>query len=87
MTKPHDWDEPLFEVPPRYRPPKREQAWPIWRHYHGSRLSCDDCIRDIAAGRSRWVATAAAYVRTDAVGRTFLCHRHTQERREAEGAT
>jgi hypothetical protein len=74
----------MFEVPPKYRPPKREQPWPVYRHYSGARTSCDDCILAIASGELRWIAAPAAYSRTDEQGRRYLCHRHTQERRERE---
>jgi hypothetical protein len=51
----HEWDEPLFPVPPKYQPPKRERVWPEWRHYKGSRISCNDCVRDIANGNAQFL--------------------------------
>lgn len=80
----HEWDVPMFPVPPKYRPPKRERVWPEWRRYTGARISCNDCITDIAAGEVHFMATPAAYVRTDADGRAYYCVRHAQHRRAEE---
>lgn len=78
---PHEWDVPMFEVPPKYRPPARRVIYPQWRKYTGKRTSCDDCILDIAAGTTRFMAEPATYTRIDEEGRRFYCARHTQDRK------
>lgn len=79
-----EYDVPMFPVPPKYRPPRREQAWPVWRRYKGARISCNDCVHAIAVGQVAFLSTPAAYVRTDENGRAYYCVQHAQTRRAAE---
>lgn len=78
---PTEWDVPLFEVPERYRPPKRKAKFPVWREWKGARQSCDDCILALARGEARFMAEPAMYVRADEQGRSFLCPRHAHDRK------
>ena len=77
--------EPMFEVPPKYQPPKREQKWPVWKAYRGGRMSCDDCLIDIANGDRKFMSELAHNVRQDANGTRYYCPRHTRIRKEQEG--
>ena len=74
-----DWDVPLFDVPPKYQPRARVVNYPQWRRYKGKRISCDDCIVDLAKGKTRFMAQPASFARIDESGRRFYCHRHAQE--------
>ena len=78
---PNEWDVPLFDVPEKYRPPKRQQVWPIYRRYKGKRISCDGCILEIASGRRTALSEFATYSRADADGTRYYCDRHIQERK------
>lgn len=80
-----DWDVPLFEVPPKYRPPKRAVKYPQWRAHTGKRTSCDICIMALARGEVQFMAENAKHVRTDANGRKFYCPKHAGEMKLRDG--
>lgn len=77
--------EPMFQIPAKYRPPKRKQKWPTWGTYHGKLMSCDDCIMAIANGTRLFTSEYATNVRTDKDGRRYFCSRHTEQRKTADG--
>ena len=81
---PNEWDVPLFEVPEKYRPPKRQAKWPKWTEYKGKPTSCDECILDLARGHSWFMAEYAQHVREDADGRRYYCSRHAHQRKIAD---
>jgi hypothetical protein len=72
---------PMFEVPKKYRAPKRAPEFPQWRKYVGKRTTCDDCILAIMQDKRRFLAGNAAFVRTDENGRTFYCGEHAVHRK------
>ena len=75
--------EPMFDIPDRYRPPKRKVGV-AWRKHTGKITSCDDCILDLAAGKVKFMPTPAALVRTDLDSRRYYCHVHAAQRKEAD---
>lgn len=77
--------EPMFDVPKKYRPPKRPDNWPRWREYKGKRTSCDDCIRAIARGESHFASQPAGHTREDADGKAFYCNKHATDRKSRSG--
>jgi hypothetical protein len=81
----HEWDIPMFEVPPKYRPKKKPDNWPRWRKYKGKRTSCDDCIRAIAKDERRFASEPATHTREDADGKAFYCSRHATDRKADSG--
>lgn len=85
MSDVHDWDVPMFEVPKKYRPPKKPDNWPRWRDYKGKRTSCDDCIRAIATGERKFASQPASATREDAQGKEFYCTRHASDRKTKNG--
>lgn len=76
-----EWDVPLFDVPPSYRPPARAVKFPQWRAHTGRRVSCDVCMIALARGEVKFMAEPAMHVRTDADGRMYLCPKHAHDRR------
>jgi hypothetical protein len=85
MSEP-EWETiPMFEVPKKYRPPKKPDNWPKWTAYHAKRTSCDTCILDIAEGRRAFLSQPAAWVREDAHSRRFLCVRHAIDKKKEDG--
>lgn len=77
--------EPMFEVPPKYRAPKRQVKYPNWREHTGKRTSCDVCIMDLARGTVKFMAENARHVRTDEAGRRFFCPKHAHEMKLLDG--
>lgn len=75
------WEVPLFDVPEKYRPPKRAPKYPQWRQHTGKRTSCDICIMSLARGEVKFMVDNAAHVRTDANGRKFYCSKHAHDAR------
>lgn len=77
----------MFEVPAKYRPPKRVQKWPVWRRYKGKRISCDACLVEIVRGQRKGLSDSAAYSRADAESTRYYCFAHSEELKVKDGVS
>lgn len=73
--------EPMFDIPDRYKPPKRQQAAVAWRQHKGKQTSCDDCILALARGEVKFSPNLASHVRTTPVQRGYYCTEHAMSRK------
>jgi hypothetical protein len=72
----------MFEVPERYRAPKRQQKGVVWRRHTGKQTSCDDCVMALARGEVKFAPTLASHLRSTPEGRHYFCSEHTLLRKE-----
>ena len=73
-------DVPMFEVPDRYRAPKKDDSNTIrWAKHTGKRETCGLCVLDIRDGALTVPLATATWSAILGVAKWYLCKSHATE--------